>query len=77
MTSRRKGILSPVVKTCCRRVSKPRVNQRTQNFVIGWAAIENCRQKKNKQVSNRGNYTKKKEEAKDIYHAKKKVDKKK
>ena len=44
---------------------------------MGWAAIENCRQKKKKQISNKVNYAKKKGEAKDIYHAKKKVDKKK
>ena len=46
-------------------------------IVMGLAPIENCRQKKKKQISNKVNYAKKKGEAKDIYHAKKKVDKKK
>ena len=74
MAGRKKGISSAVVKTKCGRVSKPPVNQTAQNYVMGWAAIENCRQKKKKQASNREYYTKKKGEAKD---AKKKDDKKK
>ena len=77
MAGIKKGISSAVVKTKCGRVSKPPVNQTGQNCIIGWAAIENCRQKKKKQISNKVNYAKKKGEAKDIYHAKKKVDKKK
>ena len=40
---RKKGITSAVVKTKCGRVSKPPVNQTAKIFVIGWAAIENCR----------------------------------
>ena len=78
MASRKKGISSTVVKTKYGRVSKHPVNQTGQNCVMGWAAIENCRQKKKKQVSNKGNYAKKREtpsisKKKD---AKKKVDKK-
>ena len=48
MAGRKKGISSAVVKTKCGRVSKPPVNQTAQNCVMGWAAIENCRQKKKK-----------------------------
>ena len=77
MASRKKGISSTVAKTKGGRVSKSPVNQTAQNCVMGWAAIENCRQKKKKQISNKVNYAKKKGEAKDIYHANKKVDKKK
>ena len=77
MASRKKGISSTVVKTKYGRESKPPVNKTGQNCVMGWAAIENCRKKKKKQISNKVNYAKKKGEAKDIYHAKKKVDKKK
>ena len=75
MSSRKKVISYTVVKTKCGRVSKPPVNQTTQNCVIGWAAVEKCRQNKKKHVSKKVDYSKKKRDAKDLYHSKKKVDK--
>ena len=48
MAARKKGISSTVVKTKSGRLSKPPVNKTAQNCVMGWAAIEDCRQKKKK-----------------------------
>ena len=77
MASRKKGVSTTMFKTMCGRVSKPPVNQTVQNWVSDWTAVEKCRQNKKKHVSNRVDYAKKKRDAKDLYHSKKKVDKKK